>query len=59
MSKNSNPNAFNDPVLFGVYITIMAGCIWAVIAAWEVGWVVGFPIAVAVGVTRVLVFSRE
>lgn len=54
-----NPHAFNDPVLFAVWAAVMAGCIWAVVAAWEKGWVIGLPIAVAIGATRVLAFGKE
>jgi hypothetical protein len=57
MSKE--PNAFNDPVLFTVWAAVMASCLWAVIAAWESGWIVGFPIAIAIGATRILAFGKE
>ena len=39
------------------YIAIMAGCIWAVSTAWEAGWVIGFPIAIAIGTTKIAFFD--
>ena len=50
-------NKSGQVVFWCVYLIVMVGCIWAVSAAWEAGWVVGFPIALAVGITKVAFFD--
>ena len=40
-----------------IYLALMAGCAWAVSAAWEAGWIVGFPIVLAIGITKAAFFE--
>lgn len=48
-----------SPLLFLIYAAIMAGCVWLFTAVYDEGWVIGFPIALAIGVTQVLVFDKD
>lgn len=39
------------------YLSVMAGCIWAVTAAYDAGWIIGLPIAIMIGITREAFFE--
>ena len=56
-TSNSSNSVAMGFTFWAFYIAIMAGCIWAVSTAWEAGWVIGFPIAIAIGTTKIAFFD--
>jgi hypothetical protein len=55
-----DPTSSDDTPVMGFwifYLIVMAGCIWAVTAAYDAGWIIGLPIAIMIGITREAFFE--
>lgn len=48
---------FFQVLAWAIYLAIMGGCVWAFFAAYDEGWIVGLPIALAIGATRAFFFD--
>ncbi|MDC1043760.1 hypothetical protein OAQ71_00895 [bacterium] len=55
-----DPTSADNPTVMAFwifYFGVMAGCIWAVNAAYDAGWIIGLPIAIMIGITREAFFE--